>query len=141
MDKKKVFIDMDGVLVDFEGAMKKKYKKNPEFREIYKKNPDEMPGIFKKPKPVKGAIEAVKKLHDSGKYELFIATTASWKNPKAAYHKRLWIEKHFGKLFEKKMFITHRKDLLIGDYLIDDREPTGLLLSFASIIAMGTFGL
>jgi len=40
-------------------------------------------------------------------------------------HKRLWIEKYFGQLFKKKMIITHRKDLLIGDYLIDDRLANG----------------
>ena len=28
-------------------------------------------------------------------------------------------------LFVKRMFITHRKDLLIGDYLIDDRIKNG----------------
>ena len=128
---------MDGVLVDFEGAMNKKYQKNPEFKEKYKSNPDEMPGIFKKPNPVIGAIEAVKKLAQSGKYELFIATTASWGNPKAAYHKRLWIEKHFGKLFEKQMFITHRKDLLLGDYLIDDRESNGAIDFKGELLSFG----
>lgn len=40
-------------------------------------------------------------------------------------HKRLWIEKHFGEIFYKKVIITHRKDLLIGDYLIDDRIANG----------------
>ena len=32
---------------------------------------------------------------------------------------------HFGTMFHKKMFITHRKDLLVGDYLIDDRTKNG----------------
>jgi 5'(3')-deoxyribonucleotidase len=74
---------------------------------------------------MEGAIEAVKKLAESGKYEMFIATTAPWGNPMAAMDKRFWIEDHFGNLFHKKMFITHRKDLLMGDYLIDDRTKNG----------------
>ena len=34
--KKVVFIDMDGVLVDFSDAIEMAYLKNPEFREIKK---------------------------------------------------------------------------------------------------------
>ena len=116
---------MDGVLVNFEEAMNDCYNNNPEFKEIYKNNPDEIPGIFKDPNPIEGAIESVNKLAESGKYDLFIATTATWNNPEAAMHKRLWIEKYFGDLFKKKMMITHRKDLLLGDYLIDDRPKNG----------------
>jgi 5'(3')-deoxyribonucleotidase len=41
----------------------------------------------------------------------------------SASDKRFWIEDHFGNLFHKKMFVTHRKDLLMGDYLIDDIIP------------------
>ena len=135
-EKKIVYIDMDGVLVDFDDAMKKVFLSNPVYKELYKNNPDEIPGIFKNPKPIEGAIEAVKKLADSGKYNLFISTTATWNNPEAATHKRLWVEKYFEDIFKKKMIITHRKDLLIGDYLIDDRlkngasEFNGELLSF-----------
>ncbi len=57
--------------------------------------------------------------------DLFIVTSATWNNHESATHKRNWIESFFGDLFKKKMFITHRKDLLIGDYLIDDREANG----------------
>ena len=116
---------MDGVLVDFLDAIETNNKINPKFKKTFKKNPDLIPGIFKNPKPIEGAIEAVGKLAESDEYDLFIATSATWGNPEAATHKRLWIEKHFGDLFKKKMFITHRKDLLIGDYLIDDREANG----------------
>ena len=123
--KKIIFIDMDGVLVDFKDAIENCYKNNPHFKEKYKTNPDEIPNIFKNPKPIEGAIEAVEKLAAYGKFDLFIATSATWGNPEAATHKRLWVEKYFGDLFKKKMFITHRKDLLIGDYLIDDREANG----------------
>jgi len=39
--------------------------------------------------------------------------------------KRFWIEEHFGNLFKKKMVISHLKNMLIGDYLIDDRTANG----------------
>ena len=63
--------------------------------------------------------------HDSGKYDLFIATSAPWGNPQSLTDKRFWLEDYFGDLFHKKLFTTHRKDLLIGDYLIDDRLKNG----------------
>ena len=78
------------------------------------------------PEPIEGAIDAIKKLHNTDKYKLFIATTAPWYKPDSFTHKRLWIENHFKDLFRKKMFITHRKDLLMGDFLIDDRLKNGV---------------
>ena len=56
---------------------------------------------------------------------MFVASTSPWENPDALTHKRLWLEKYFGTIFYKKAIFTHRKDLLIGDYLIDDRTKNG----------------
>lgn len=125
MSKKILYIDMDGVLVDLGGAFDKFFDLHPTLRERYKTHPDHIQGIFRNPQPVEGAVEAVNKLHESGKYEMFIATTAPWGNPMSASDKRFWIEDNFGMLFHKKMFVTHRKDLLVGDYLIDDRVKNG----------------
>ena len=116
---------MDGVLVDFNQALLDWFEKHPHLKERYKDNPDHIQGIFRNPKPIDGAIEAVKKLHESGKYELFIATSAPWGNPMSLSDKRFWVEDYFGELFHKKVFTTHRKDLLVGDYLIDDRLKNG----------------
>ena len=125
MSKEIVYIDMDGVLVDFGKAKRWYFENYPEIQRAYNWRPDQIPGIFKDPDPIEGAIDAVKKLAEYDRYELFIATTAPWRNPEAAMHKRLWLENHFDGLFVKRMFITHRKDLLIGDYLIDDRIKNG----------------
>jgi len=136
LDKKIVMIDMDGVLVDLQSEIDNWFANNPDPNPEYIQHPDHIPGIFKNPKPIPGAVEAVKKLYDSGKYDLLIATTAPWGNPDSNTDKRLWISKHFGNIFDKKMIITHRKDLLCGDYLIDDRVSNGagnfrgMLLSF-----------
>ena len=123
--KKIVYIDMDGVLVALESAFEEFFYHNPHLKDRYKNNPDHIQGIFRNPPPIEGAIDAIHKLHESGKYELFIATSAPWGNPMSASDKRFWIEDHFGRLFHKKMFVTHRKDLLMGDYLIDDRTKNG----------------
>ena len=136
MSKEIIYIDMDGVLANFGKAKRWHFENNPDLEDIFKRSPDLIPGIFKDLEPIDQAIDSVFKLHDTGNFELFIATTSPWGNPEAAMHKRLWVEKHFDDLFHKKMFITHRKSLLLGDYLIDDRTDTdavdftGELLSF-----------
>lgn len=125
MSKEIIFIDMDGVLVDFGKAKKWFFDNYPEIKKAYGHRPDQIPGIFKDPEPIEGAVESVHKLAGQDRFELFVATTSPWGNPEAAMHKRLWLETHFKDLFKKRMFITHRKDLLLGDYLIDDRIKNG----------------
>lgn len=121
---KKLLIDMDGVLVDF-GKKVNEIDLDDTISMHFKKSPDEIEGVFRDLEPLKNAVKSVIKLHESGKYDLFIATTAPWNNPSSFSDKRIWIEEHFGEIFKKKMFITHRKDLLMGDYLIDDRLANG----------------
>jgi 5'(3')-deoxyribonucleotidase len=125
MNKEVIWIDMDGVLVDFGGHIETVMRENPYLNEEYEGREDEIPNIFRHAPPIEGAIEAVRKLEESGKYELYIATAAPWGNPSAAMDKRLWIVEHFGELFVKRMAITHLKNMLIGDYLIDDRTKNG----------------
>ena len=113
---------MDGVLADLaKGAADHALGE----QDFYKKNPDEIPGVFEHLPPIDGAIEAVNRLIDDDRYDVFILTTAPWDNPSAWMHKRTWIEKMFGERLNKKIIISHRKDLLIGDYLIDDRTARG----------------
>ena len=125
MDKKILYIDMDGVLVDLEKEFDKFFTNHPHLKDRYKDNPDHIPGIFRNAPPLETAIYAVNKLYDSDKYDMYIATAAPWGNPMSSMDKRFWIEDHFGSMFHKKMFVTHRKDLLIGHYLIDDRTKNG----------------
>jgi 5'-nucleotidase len=113
MNKKIIYIDMDGVLVDLGFHMDNWFAKHPHLIEKFKKCPDHIPGIFRNPPPMEGAIEAVKKLAESGKYELFIATSAPWGNPDSLTDKRYWIEEHFGELFHKKMFTYSPKRFVV----------------------------
>lgn len=116
---------MDGVLVDLTTNINNWFKEHPHLYERYKDNPDHIHGIFRNPPPIEGAIEAVKKIAESGKYEMYIATSAPWGNPESLTDKRYWIEEHFGNLFHKRIVTTHQKNMLMGDYLIDDRKKNG----------------
>jgi 5'-nucleotidase len=117
---KTLFIDMDGVIVDFMQSV----KNHPEF-EKYKNEIDALPNVFLNALPMEHAIDSVRKLLDCGKYEVYIASTAPWGNIDSLSHKRIWIEKYFGERLKKRLILTHRKDFLMGDYLIDDRLKNG----------------
>ena len=117
---KRVFIDMDNVLVDFQSGLD---QVSEEVKAEYAGRLDEIPGLFAKMKPMEGAIDAVHELQKH--YDLFILSTAPWKNPSAWSDKVEWVTKYLDEVFHKRMVITHRKDLCQGDYLIDDRGKNG----------------
>ena len=118
--KKRVFVDMDNVLVDFESGLA---QVSEEVKQEYEGRLDEIPGLFELMKPMSGAIEAMHELQKH--YDLFILSTAPWKNPSAWSDKVKWVTKYLDDVFHKRMVITHRKDLCQGDYLIDDRGKNG----------------
>ena len=124
--KKRLYFDMDNVLVDFKSGLdqvsdevKARYADDGTGKPHY----DDIPGIFSLMSPMPGAIEAVHKLAE--KFDVFILSTAPWNNPSAWVDKVAWVTTYFGKVFYKKMILTHRKDLCKGDYLIDDRGKNG----------------
>ena len=117
MNKKRIYFDMDGVLVDFQTGID---KLDEATKEQYKGKLDEVPGIFSLMEPIPGAAEVVRLL--ARNYDVFILTTSPWNNPTAASE---WVKKYLDDVFHKRVIITHRKDLLDGDYLIDDRGKNG----------------
>ena len=118
--KARVFVDMDNVLVDFESGLA---QVSEDVKQEYEGRLDEIPGLFGLMKPMPGAIEAMHRLQEH--YDLFVLSTAPWKNPSAWSDKVKWVTQYLDDVFHKRMVITHRKDLCQGDYLIDDRGKNG----------------
>ncbi len=73
--------------------------------------------------PLEGAIEAVNQLFPL--YDLYFLSSPMWGVPESYIGKRIWIEKQFGVLAKKRLILSHRKDLHIGDFLVDDRTRNG----------------
>ncbi len=121
MNKKILYIDLDGVLVDIESHAIERH--GPDAIQHLGKLTSTDKQLFENPKAIPGSIEAVKKLSEY--YDIFFLSTAPWANVESWSSKRKWVEKHLGKLAYKRLILSHRKDLLIGDYLIDDRPNNG----------------
>jgi len=119
---KLLYVDLDGVVADFMSAVNTHPKKDTH---LYKEHPDTIPHIFRNLKPISGAINAVNILLKSSLYDVYFLSTAPWGNPSAWTDKRLWLEDRFGDKINRKLILTHRKDLVKGDILIDDRPNNG----------------
>lgn len=117
---KRLFFDMDNVLVDFSSGIAKLDEKT---KSQYEDHLDDVPGIFSLMEPLPGAIEAVHLLKE--KFDVYILSTAPWDNPSAWADKVSWVTKYLDDVFHKRLILSHQKDLLIGDFLIDDRDKHG----------------
>ena len=124
---------MDNVLVDFRSGIAR-LSKSDIIR--YEGEFDEVPGIFSMMEPMPGAIKAYHSL--SRIFDTYILSTAPWNNATAWADKNLWVRKYLGVIAHKRLILSHHKNLLSGDYLIDDRtangaaEFTGELIQFAT---------
>lgn len=121
MKKKIIYVDMDNVLVNFQSGVD---SINPSLLKMYAGSFDEIPDIFRYMLPNEGAIEGFNKLFDSGKFDVYILSTAPWENPTAWVDKLLWVKKYLPKAY-KRLILSHNKQLNNGDYLIDDRTANG----------------
>lgn len=115
---------MDGVLVkqpskEYEETMRRKTER----KGVDKRHWSDISGIFLNLEPIEKGIETYTKL--SEKYDLYVVSTAPWNNPSAWTDKKKWIHKYLP-IASKKLFLTHNKHMIIGDYIIDDRLANGV---------------
>ncbi len=143
MKKKKILhYDLDGVLADFNKGLLKAasiHQTSP-FRISDEKDIDELiyktPDFYENLPVMPGAIEAVKEMMEL--FDVYFLSTPMWDEPSSYSAKRVWVENHFGEAARKRLILTHRKDLVIGHYLVDDRlkhgasEFTGVHIHFGT---------
>jgi 5'-nucleotidase len=83
------------------------------------------PGFFFNMKPMPGAVKYFQKLLDEG-FDLVVVTQPPRRVDLAVRDKRRWMKKHFPNFELMNMIFCHRKSLIRGDLLFDDK-PSHLL--------------
>ena len=118
----RIFIDMDGVIADFDFFLKKNGLKGDEAKKIE--------GAYLDLPLIAGAAEAIKSLIGMG-YNVYIATKPPTGVAFAYADKATWVFKNFPEL-KRKLILTHDKGLLgdSQDFLIDDRPHKANCVEF-----------
>ena len=131
---KRVYIDMDGVLCDFQSAFVRDKKAFPEVP-----YPQSRQGFYLALELIPQAIETMEWLLKAEGIDPYILTAPSIYNPLSYTEKRLWVENHLGFEWVQRLIISPDKSLLKGHILIDDHVTgrgqdkfEGLLLHFGS---------
>ena len=116
--KKRVYVDMDGVLADFYNTAKKFLKENPQ-----QPFPQSRWGFFLSLPEIENAISSFKELEKD--YDMWILTRPSVKNVNCYTEKAQWLLDHIGGDILDRTIMSCNKSLVKGDYLIDDQLEYG----------------
>lgn len=109
----KVYIDMDGVLADFDGACTEPLDKNGDHPEMFRE------GFFRNLEVMDGAEWAIEELLRMKHLDVMVATKPTTKTDYCASEKIAWLREHFPELVRKINIVTNKLNLK-GHYLIDD---------------------
>jgi 5'-nucleotidase len=128
---KRIYIDMDGVLADFNNGAKKFFNENPN-----QKFPQSRYGFFIGLEEIPNAILSVKKIQE--KYDVWILTRPSIKNINCYSEKAYWLVQRFGEDILNRTVMSCDKSIVKGDYLIDDQISDGQLEFEGKLLKFGS---
>ena len=133
MTQKILYIDMDGVLVDFQSGIN---RLSPLDQIKYKLHPSNAPGVFALMDPLPGALDAFHLLAQY--FDTYILSTAPWENTSARQDKIQRVHTYLPEIAHKRLILSNNKHLNAGDYLIDDRLKNGAEKFPGELIHFGT---
>lgn len=112
-----IYVDMDGVLCDFEKAQRQALAKCPD-----QKWPQAEYGFFANLEPIPGAIDGFSELEAIyGRERVHILTRPSVYNPLSYTEKRVWVERHIGFSACERLNMVPNKNILASTgILLDD---------------------
>jgi len=119
---------MDQVLANFWARFHEKVSETPSIG-----YPQATYGFFTSLDPMPEALESMAWLNE--RFDTWILTRPSTKNPLCYTEKRVWVENHLGMYWVDRLILCPNKGLLRGDILIDDSpwpEFQGVQLHFGS---------
>lgn len=122
----KIFIDMDGPLVDFERFVQERCSNGERVKS--------MVGAYKEMEPTPGGLEAVASLIGMG-FDVWLATKPPTGVSHAYADKVEWVLKHLPQL-KRKIILTSDKGILGSDldFLIDDRPHRANCTAFPGVL-------
>ncbi len=110
----RIYVDMDGVLCDFDSAHSHQKKAYPDVQ-----YPQSVHGFWELLPEIPKAIRSIR--HLAVFHEVYILTAPSIKNTICYSEKANWVKEHLGEEWLERLIICPDKSLLRGDVLIDDR--------------------
>lgn len=137
----RILVDMDGVLANFEkGFLNALRALSPEgyFIPLEERSTfyilDQYPREFSRRiqdilhaanfirdlEPIDGGVKALEEMDSMG-IEVFICTSPLNAYQNSVLEKYLWVERHLGRRWTRRIILTRDKTIVLGDILIDDR--------------------
>jgi hypothetical protein len=117
----RIYIDMDHTFCDFDNALS--FWRSIATTSTERSWPWSQKGFFATLAPMEGALEYWRKWE--GIADLWFLTRPSLPNLHCYTEKAEWVRKYLGEEGQSKLILSPRKDLLIGDVLIDDASNAG----------------